>query len=77
MIPDLQPLGRALMLFGVVLAAFGCLLLMAPKLPWLGRLPGDIMIQRERFSFYFPLASSLVASIILSAILWLVNRFRP
>ena len=74
---DLQPLGRALMFFGVLLTAFGLLLLMAPKLPWLGRLPGDIMIQSERFSFYFPLASSLVASIILSAILWLVNRFRP
>ena len=73
---DLQPLGRALILFGVILTAFGVLLLMAPKLPWLGRLPGDIMIQRERFSFYVPLASSLLASIVLSVILWLVGRFR-
>jgi len=73
---DLQPLGRTLLAFGVILAAFGLLLLAAPKLPWLGRLPGDILIQRERFAFYFPLASCLLASLILSLVLWLAGRFR-
>ena len=73
---DLQSVGRALVLLGVILATFGLLLLISPKLPWLGHLPGDIVIQRERVSFYFPLASSLVASIILSVILWLAGRFR-
>ena len=73
---DLQPPARALILFGVILTTFGLLLLIAPKLPWLGRLPGDIVIRRERFAFYFPLASSLLASVILSVILWLVSRFR-
>ena len=77
MTPDLQPLGRALILFGVILTTFGLLLLAAPKVPWLGRLPGDLLIQRERWSFYFPLASSLLASLLLSVLLWVVGRFRP
>ena len=74
--PDLQPLGRALIFFGVILTGFGLVLLLAPRIPWLGRLPGDIIIQRERFSFYFPLASCLLASVLLSILLWLVGRFR-
>jgi hypothetical protein len=76
MVPDLQPLGRLLLAFGLLLAALGLLLLAAPKLPWIGRLPGDILIQRERFSFYFPLASSLLASLLLSLVLWFISRFR-
>ena len=76
MSPDLQPLGRALIFIGVILTGFGLVLLLVPKVPWVGRLPGDILIQRERFSFYFPLASSLLASLLLSALLWLVSRFR-
>ena len=73
---DLQPLGRALIFFGVILTSFGLVLLLSPKAPWLGRLPGDILIQRERFSFYFPLASSLLASVLLSLLLWVAGRFR-
>ena len=76
MTPELQPLGRALIFFGVILTGFGLVLLLAPKIPWLGRLPGDIIVQRERFSFYFPLASCLLASVLLSILLWLVGRFR-
>ncbi len=77
MTPELQPLGRALIFFGVILTAFGLVLLLAPKIPWIGRLPGDIFIQRERFTFYFPLVSCLLASLILSLLLWLAGRFRP
>jgi hypothetical protein len=77
MTTELSGLGRALIFFGVILTAFGLILLIAPKMPWIGRLPGDIIVQRERFSFYFPLASCLVASILLSLLLWIVGRFRP
>ena len=77
MSPDLQPLGRALIFVGVILTGFGLVLLLAPKIPWLGRLPGDVIIQRERFSFYFPLASCLLASLLLTVLLWIVGRFRP
>jgi len=76
MTPELQPLGRALIFFGVILAGCGLLLLMGPKIPWLGRLPGDILIQRGRFSFYVPLASCLAASLLLSVLLWVIGRFR-
>ena len=74
--PDLQPMGRALIFIGVILTGFGLVLLLTPKIPWLGRLPGDILIKREQFSFYFPLASCLMASAILSLLLWLVGRFK-
>lgn len=76
MAPDLQGLGRALLVFGVILAAFGAALVVAPKIPWVGRLPGDILIQRERFTFYFPLASCVLASVVLSVALWLIGRWR-
>ncbi|WP_279384257.1 DUF2905 domain-containing protein [Geotalea toluenoxydans] len=46
----------------------------AGKIPWLGRLPGDIYIKRENFSFYFPLATSILVSLLLSLILWLFRR---
>ena len=77
MSPDLQPLGRALILIGVILTGFGLVLLLTPKVPWLGRLPGDILIQREHVSFYFPLTSCLIASLLLSLLLWLAGRFKP
>ena len=77
MSPEFQPLGRALVVLGIIVTVFGVLLLLAPKIPWLGRLPGDVLIQRERFTFYFPLASCLLASVLLSVLLWLWGRFHP
>lgn len=74
--PEIQGLARALIFFGVVLAGAGLLLLVAPKFPWIGRLPGDILIARPRFTFYFPLASCLVASVLLSLALWFIGRLR-
>ena len=76
MSPELQPLGRALLLLGVVFAGLGVILLFGPRVPWLGRLPGDIAIQRDGFSFYFPLTSCLLASALISLILWAAGRFR-
>ena len=76
MSPEFQPLGRALLLLGVVFAGLGVVLLFGPRIPWLGRLPGDIVIQREGFSFYFPLTSCLLASALISLALWLMGRIR-
>ena len=76
MSPELQPLGRTLLLLGVVFAGLGVILLFGPRVPWLGRLPGDIAIQRDGFSFYFPLTSCLLASALISLILWAAGRFR-
>ena len=68
--------GRALIVFGLVLAAAGLLVSLAPKLPWLGRLPGDILIRRDHLTVYVPLASCLLASLVLSLICWILGRFR-
>ncbi len=76
MTPDLPSLGRALMWCGLVFLVVGGLLLLGGQLPWMGRLPGDIAIRRDGFSFYLPLATCLVLSAFVSAVLWLVGRFR-
>lgn len=71
---ELHGLGKLLILFGGILALTGVLLLFMGKLPWLGRIPGDVLIERKNFSFYFPLATSLLISLVFSAILWLLSR---
>ena len=67
-------LGRLLIILGVVLVAAGIIISFAPRIPWLGRLPGDIYIKKENFSFYFPLATCILLSLVLSLILWLFRR---
>ncbi len=67
-------MGRALIIMGVVLVIAGVLLVLAGKVPWLGRLPGDISIRKGNFSFYFPLATCLLISLILSLIAWLLRK---
>ena len=62
------------MLLGGVLLVLGALLSFTGRLPWVGRLPGDVSIERENFRFYFPLATSIVISIILSLLAWLIRR---
>lgn len=71
----LRESGKLLIVFGVMLALVGVLLSWGGKLPArLGRLPGDIIIRRDTFTFYFPLATSLLLSVILSLVLWLMGR---
>ena len=67
-------LGKTLILLGGLLMAVGVLLTLGGKVPWLGRLPGDIFIQRDHFSFYFPLATSLLISVLLSLLFFLWRR---
>lgn len=74
MVPGMDSLGKMLILFGVVLALLGGLLLLAGKIPFLGRLPGDIVIRREHWSFYLPLTTSIVISILLTLLFRLFGR---
>ncbi len=67
-------LGRVLIIMGLVLVAAGVIISIAPRIPWLGRLPGDIYIKKENFSFSFPLATCILLSLLLSLILWLFRR---
>ena len=76
MTSDVHLLGRALIIVGLVLVAAGLWLLAGPALPWFGRLPGDIVIRRDPVSFYVPLTSCLLASALISVVLWLIGRFR-
>jgi hypothetical protein len=59
-------LGKMLIILGVVLVIVGLGFMFADKIPYLGRLPGDIYIKKEKFSFYFPVATCIVISIILT-----------
>jgi hypothetical protein len=71
-------MGKALLAFGLGVAALGALLVLADKIPGLrlGRLPGDIAVERQGFRLYFPLATSLLVSAVLSLVLWFMNRRR-
>ena len=73
---ELQPFGKALLFLGLILSGLGLMLLWGLKLPWLGRLPGDIAIRKDGFSLYFPLTSSLLVSVLVSIVLWVISRFR-
>jgi len=65
---EFNMLSKTLLFFGAVLIILGSILFLAGKLPFLGRLPGDIIIQRKNFVFYFPLGLCIVISIILTII---------
>jgi hypothetical protein len=65
--------GRLLIILGIVLVVLGMLWPLITRLG-LGRLPGDIVIERENFRLYIPIMTSLIVSVVLSVILWLINR---
>ena len=70
----MSDLARILIVLGVLLVVVGLALLLVPKLPGLGKLPGDLVIKRENFTFYFPLGTCILISVILSLIIWLFRR---
>jgi hypothetical protein len=72
----MNELAKGLILFGVVLISAGLILLFLQKVPFLGRLPGDILIKRGNFSFSFPLATSIAASLLISLILYVIAKLR-
>ena len=65
-----------LLVLGLVLAGVGLVWILVPSIPWLGRLPGDIRIERENFRFYFPLVTCLLLSLVLSLVVWVIRVFR-
>ena len=69
---DLSSLGKLLVIAGLVAVAAGIVLILGPKIPWLGRLPGDVVVRREGFTLFFPLASMIIISVLLTL---LVNLF--
>lgn len=69
---EIQSLGKVIIVLGIFLVVFGLLILLSPKIPFIGRLPGDILIKRHNFTFFFPLASSIIISLIITIILNLI-----
>ena len=67
-------IAKGLVILGMVIAAVGLLLLFLPKLPFIGKLPGDIYIKRDNFSFYFPITTCIIITSIISLIVYIFRR---
>jgi hypothetical protein len=70
----MQEIGKILIIFGLILIGAGALLIFFHKIPLLEKLPGDILIQKKNFTFYFPFMTSVLISIVLSLLYWLWSR---
>jgi hypothetical protein len=71
---EMFPLGKILIIVGIIFVVLGFFLILGDKIPWIGKLPGDIYIKRERFSFYFPIVTCIIISIILTLLFSLFRR---
>jgi uncharacterized protein HemY len=69
-------IAKVMIVIGAVLIAAGLMILVFPRMPFVGKLPGDILIKKENYTFYIPLTTSIVISIVISLILYIINKFR-
>ncbi|MFQ5949779.1 MAG: DUF2905 domain-containing protein [Nitrospiria bacterium] len=67
-------IGRTLILFGILFVVIGGIVILMGKIPGFGKLPGDILIERKNFTFYFPIVTCILISIILSLFFWLIGK---
>jgi len=67
-------LGKVLIILGAVIVGIGVLLVVGDKIPWIGKLPGDIIIRKEKITFYFPIVTCLILSILLTIIFSLFRK---
>jgi hypothetical protein len=67
-------IGKLFVVAGIILVLIGLALMFGDKIPYLGKLPGDIYIKQQRFSFYFPLTTSIIISIILTLFFWIFRK---
>jgi hypothetical protein len=67
-------LGKTLIVLGIAIVVLGVLFILGGRIPWLGNLPGDMHIQRGRFSFYFPITTCIVISAVISLVLYFFRR---
>jgi len=74
MVQSMQDLGRSIVVLGLVIAAVGALLMLGPRMPWLGHLPGDVHVERPGLSMHFPLVTCLVVSAVATIVLNLFFR---
>jgi hypothetical protein len=69
----MQSIGKYFIIFGAIILIVGILFTFFPKLGFLGKLPGDIQFKRENFTFYFPIVTSILISVIITLVLWVIN----
>ena len=74
MFQEFQQLGKLLIFGGILLAVIGLFFLFGDKIPFLGKLPGDIYIKKKNFTFYFPVVTSIILSLLISFILYLFKK---
>ncbi|MBN2255258.1 MAG: DUF2905 domain-containing protein [Deltaproteobacteria bacterium] len=72
--PEFSQFGKILIIIGLVVAGVGLILIAGDKIPWLGRLPGDIFVKGKKGSFYFPITTCLIVSALLSFIFYLFRH---
>jgi uncharacterized protein HemY len=70
----MNSIGRALILAGLIFVLLGVIVIFGARIPWLGRLPGDIYVQKKNFTFFFPITTSIILSIVISLILMLLRK---
>ena len=70
----MSSISKTLIIFGIILIAVGIVLQIVPKIPWLGKLPGDIYIKRGDFSFFFPISTCIIISVVVSLIFYLLGK---
>lgn len=71
---ELSGLGRVLIIGGIVMIAAGLMIVFWNKIPFIGKLPGDIIVKKENFTFYFPIVTSILLSLIISLILYFFRK---
>jgi hypothetical protein len=72
----MQQVGRIIILIGLIIIITGILVyFIGDKLHWVGRLPGDIRVERENFRFYFPITTAIILSVVISLVIYLIRKF--
>lgn len=71
---NIQEIGKFLLFAGLCLAVLGLVLIFFARIGWIGKLPGDLFVKRDNFTFYFPITTSIIISVVLSLILYFFSR---
>lgn len=74
MSPEFQQMGKLLIFVGIFILVMGIVFLFGDKIPLIGRLPGDIIIKKKNFTFYFPIVTSIILSLVISLILYFIKK---
>jgi hypothetical protein len=74
MIPEFEQFGKILIFLGIIIFLIGIFFFLGDKIPFIGKLPGDIYIKKKNFTLYFPIVSSIIISLIISLIIYLFRK---